>query len=123
MRLVNSESQALTKTNDRELSILDAMKNLVKAVALATLATVLLSNHFGPPRSEFFAHCAAEGTVAAVCWQIKVVSENRHESKMLWAALYACLLIRSALAQDPTKVEPQHYQLAFENEYVQVVNI
>ncbi|PYX58869.1 MAG: hypothetical protein DMG76_06885 [Acidobacteria bacterium] len=44
-------------------------------------------------------------------------------SKMLWAALYACLLIRSALAQDPTKVEPQHYQLAFENEYVQVVNI
>ena len=79
MRLVNSESQALTKTNDRELSILDAMKNLVKAVALATLATVLLSNHFGPPRSEFFAHCAAEGTVAAVCWQIKVVSENRHD--------------------------------------------
>jgi len=44
-------------------------------------------------------------------------------SKMLWAALYACLLIRSALAQDPTKVEPKHYRLAFENEYVQVVNI
>jgi quercetin dioxygenase-like cupin family protein len=44
-------------------------------------------------------------------------------SKMLWAALYACLLIGSALAQDPTKVEPTHYRLAFENEYVQVVNI
>jgi hypothetical protein len=42
---------------------------------------------------------------------------------MLWAALYACLLIRSALEQDPTKVEPKHYRLAFENEYVQVVNV
>jgi quercetin dioxygenase-like cupin family protein len=42
---------------------------------------------------------------------------------MLWAALYACLLIRSALEQDPTKVEPKHYRLAFENEYGQVVNI
>jgi len=31
--------------------------------------------------------------------------------------------IPSALAQDPTKIEPKHYQLAFENEYVQVVNI
>jgi hypothetical protein len=40
MRLANSESQALTKTNDRELSILDAMKNLVKALALAALAAV-----------------------------------------------------------------------------------
>lgn len=28
-----------------------------------------------------------------------------------------------ALAQDPTKVEPTHYRLAFENEYVQVVNV
>jgi beta-alanine degradation protein BauB len=26
-------------------------------------------------------------------------------------------------AQDPTKVEPTHYRLAFENEYVQVVNV
>jgi quercetin dioxygenase-like cupin family protein len=26
-------------------------------------------------------------------------------------------------AQDPTKVEPTHYKLAFENEYVQVVNV
>jgi quercetin dioxygenase-like cupin family protein len=44
-------------------------------------------------------------------------------SKMLWAALYARLLIPSGLAQDPTKVEPKHYQMAFENEYVQVVNV
>jgi quercetin dioxygenase-like cupin family protein len=27
------------------------------------------------------------------------------------------------MAQDPTKVEPTHYKLAFENEYVQVVNV
>jgi beta-alanine degradation protein BauB len=29
----------------------------------------------------------------------------------------------ASLAQDPTKVEPTHYKLAFENEYVQVVNV
>ncbi len=28
-----------------------------------------------------------------------------------------------ALGQDPTKVEPMHYKLAFENEYVQVVDV
>jgi quercetin dioxygenase-like cupin family protein len=28
-----------------------------------------------------------------------------------------------AFAQDPAKVEPTHYKLAFENEYVQVVNV
>jgi len=44
-------------------------------------------------------------------------------SKMPWAVLCACLLTPSALAQDPTKVEPKHYQLAFENEFVQVVNV
>jgi quercetin dioxygenase-like cupin family protein len=44
-------------------------------------------------------------------------------TKMLWAVLYACFLTSSALAQDPTKVEPKHYQLAFENEFVQVVNV
>src|SRR5260370_40659303 len=86
MRLVKSESQARTKTNDGELSILDAMENLVKAVALATLSHLshlghgFLSNYFGPPRSEFLTHSAAEGTVAAVCSQIfKVVSEKRHD--------------------------------------------
>ena len=44
-------------------------------------------------------------------------------SKLLCAVLCACLVITTALAQDPTKVEPKHYQLAFENEYVQVVNV
>ena len=29
----------------------------------------------------------------------------------------------TACAQDPTKAEPTHYKLAFENEYVQVVNV
>jgi len=29
----------------------------------------------------------------------------------------------AGLAQDPIKVEPTHYKLAFENEYVQVVNV
>jgi beta-alanine degradation protein BauB len=37
-----------------------------------------------------------------------------------WAVLFFCA---AALAQDPTKVEPTHYKLAFENEYVQVVNV
>src|SRR5258708_2347961 len=37
---------------------------------------------------------------------------------------FVVLLFSSAtLAQDPTKVEPTHYKLAFENEYVQVVNV
>src|SRR5258708_20288604 len=37
---------------------------------------------------------------------------------------FVVLLFSSAtLAQDPTKVEPTHYRLAFENEYVQVVNV
>jgi quercetin dioxygenase-like cupin family protein len=35
--------------------------------------------------------------------------------------LYFCCA--AALAQDPTKVEPTHYKLAFENEYVQVVSV
>jgi quercetin dioxygenase-like cupin family protein len=37
-----------------------------------------------------------------------------------WLGLCFCTV---ALAQDPTKVEPTHYSLAFENEYVQVVNV
>ena len=39
------------------------------------------------------------------------------------AALVALSFCAVALAQDPTKVEPAHYRLAFENEYVQVVNV
>jgi len=43
--------------------------------------------------------------------------------KPLCAALLFSFSISMALAQDPTKVEPTHYKLAFENEYVQVVNV
>src|SRR5512135_2992043 len=41
-----------------------------------------------------------------------------------WLLLVGVLsLAVSAAAQDPTKVEPKHYKLAFENEYVQVVDV
>lgn len=48
--------------------------------------------------------------------------------KTFSGALFCALLLVSLLsavgfAQDPTKVEPTHYKLAFENEYVQVVNV
>jgi beta-alanine degradation protein BauB len=39
------------------------------------------------------------------------------------AALLVLFCLSVALAQDPIKVEPTHYKLAFENEYVQVVNV
>jgi quercetin dioxygenase-like cupin family protein len=38
-------------------------------------------------------------------------------------ALLVLLFCAVAFAQDPTKIEPTHYKLAFENEYVQVVNV
>lgn len=44
-------------------------------------------------------------------------------SKLLCASLFLTLFCGVVLAQDPTKVEPSHYKLAFENEYVQVVNV
>jgi beta-alanine degradation protein BauB len=40
-----------------------------------------------------------------------------------WAVGFVSLALGAALAQDPTKVEPTHYKLAFENEWVQVVNV
>ncbi len=40
-----------------------------------------------------------------------------------FVALLVLFFFSVALAQDPTKVEPTHYKLAFENEYVQVVNV
>jgi beta-alanine degradation protein BauB len=39
------------------------------------------------------------------------------------ASLLVSLFCVGVFAQDPTKVEPTHYRLAFENEYVQVVNV
>ncbi len=44
-------------------------------------------------------------------------------SKLFWAVVFVCLMLQAALAQDPTKVEPKHYRLAFENEMVQVVDV
>ena len=44
-------------------------------------------------------------------------------SKPLCGILFGLCVCSVALAQDPTKVEPTHYKLAFENEYVQVVNV
>ena len=38
-------------------------------------------------------------------------------------SLLVALFCATTFAQDPTKVEPTHYRLAFENEYVQVVNV
>jgi len=44
-------------------------------------------------------------------------------SKLFWTVTAVCLVLNTVLAQDPTKVEPKHYTLAFENEWVQVVNV
>jgi beta-alanine degradation protein BauB len=43
--------------------------------------------------------------------------------RILCTAAIVCLAVNSALAQDPTKVEPKHYKLLFENERVQVVSV
>jgi quercetin dioxygenase-like cupin family protein len=44
-------------------------------------------------------------------------------SKLFWAGAFVCLAGVSGLAQDPTKVEPKHYKLDFENDRVQVVSV
>jgi quercetin dioxygenase-like cupin family protein len=44
-------------------------------------------------------------------------------SKLFWAVVFVGLALQFVLAQDPTKVEPKHYKLAFENEWVQVVDV
>ena len=44
-------------------------------------------------------------------------------SKLFWAGVLVCLATALAWAQDPTKVEPRHYKLDFENERVQVVAV
>jgi quercetin dioxygenase-like cupin family protein len=48
-----------------------------------------------------------------------------HEANMrlLPAIFLAILMLPAAQAQDPTKVEPKHYKLDFENEHVQVVSV
>ena len=44
-------------------------------------------------------------------------------SKLFWAVVVTCVITNPVLAQDPTKVESKHYHLAFENEWVQVVDV
>lgn len=45
-------------------------------------------------------------------------------SRLFCVLMLVCLLATNAgLAQDPAKVEPKHYRLAFENEHVQVVYV
>ena len=43
--------------------------------------------------------------------------------RLFWAGAIVCLTVACAVAQDPTKVEPRHYKLNFENERVQVVSV
>ncbi len=43
--------------------------------------------------------------------------------RLFCAAVIACLAANSAAAQDPTKVEPKHYKLHFENDRVQVIDV
>ena len=44
-------------------------------------------------------------------------------SKLLWAGALVCLATAFAVGQDPTKVEPKHYKVDFENEQVRVVSV
>jgi quercetin dioxygenase-like cupin family protein len=44
-------------------------------------------------------------------------------TRQLWSVVLVFLVLSTALGQDPTKVESKHYRLAFENEWVQVVNV
>jgi quercetin dioxygenase-like cupin family protein len=43
--------------------------------------------------------------------------------RLFCAAVVLCLAMNTAVAQDPTKVEPKHYKLHFENDRVQVVDV
>jgi len=43
--------------------------------------------------------------------------------RVFCAAALVCLAANFAAAQDPTKVEPKHYKLHFENDRVQVVDV
>jgi quercetin dioxygenase-like cupin family protein len=49
--------------------------------------------------------------------------EAEMRSKLFWAGAFVCLATAATFAQDPTKVEPKHYKLDFENDRVQVVSI
>ena len=42
---------------------------------------------------------------------------------LFWAGILVCLASALAFGQDPTKVEPKHYKLDFENDRVQVISV
>jgi quercetin dioxygenase-like cupin family protein len=44
-------------------------------------------------------------------------------STLFWAGTLVCLATACSQGQDPTKVEPKHYKLNFENDRVQVVSV
>jgi len=44
-------------------------------------------------------------------------------SRTIAAIAFVCLAASWLMAQDPTKVEPKHYKLDFENDRVQVVSV
>src|SRR6202166_858258 len=44
-------------------------------------------------------------------------------SKVFWVGAFLGLAAACGRAQDPTKVEPKHYRLNFENDRVQVVSV
>jgi hypothetical protein len=48
---------------------------------------------------------------------------KRLPNRVFCCASLSLLFCIVAIAQDPLKVEPTHYKLAFENEFVQVVNV
>ena len=45
------------------------------------------------------------------------------QSRLFWIGTFVCLATVFSLGQDPTKVEPKHYRLDFENDRVQVVSV
>lgn len=44
-------------------------------------------------------------------------------SKLFWAGVFVCLATACSVGQDPTRVEPKHYKLDFENDRVQVLSV
>ena len=44
-------------------------------------------------------------------------------SRLFATGVFVCLATACTLGQDPTKVEPKHYKLDFENDRVQVVSV
>src|SRR4029077_8709273 len=55
--------------------------------------------------------------------QLQVGREAGMMSRLFGAGEVVCPAGAAAGAQDPTKVEPRHYKLNFENERVQVVSV